>query len=121
MENQSQTIPILLNLLAAVIGALGQYLYKLGGLRLGNSALYKNWPLFTGMILFCVVMGLFVVAFKMGGRLSAVYPVYATTFAWGTLLAILVDKEPYTTLQLSGIGVILIGVIMVAMGVSQNH
>jgi multidrug transporter EmrE-like cation transporter len=112
----SQTIPIALNLLAAVLGAVGQYLYKLGGLRMGTEPLYKNWPLFSGMVLFCVVMVLFVVAFRLGGRLSVVYPVYATTFIWGTLLAVGVDREPFHWIQMAGVAVILVGVTMVALG-----
>jgi drug/metabolite transporter (DMT)-like permease len=115
-EQQSQLIPILLNLLAALIGALGQYLYKLGGLRLQLVPLWKNWQLFLGMALFCAVMLLFVLAFKAGGRLSVTYPVYATTFIWGFLIAVLVDKEPWHQMQLGGIAVIMLGVILVAVG-----
>ena len=113
---KSQTIPVLLNLLAAVVGAVGQYLYKIGGNRLGQEPFFKNWPLFTGMILFCGVMVLFVWAFKLGGRLSVVYPVYATTFLWGTLLAVWLEKEPYSVMQLAGVGVVVAGVAMVALG-----
>ncbi len=115
-EQQSQLIPILLNLLAALFGAVGQYLYKWGGSRLGQEPIWKNWPLFLGMALFCGVMVLFVLAFKAGGRLSITYPVYATTFVWGFLLAVLADKEPWSVLQLGGILVILAGVILVAVG-----
>jgi len=119
MQNSSQTVPILLNLIAAVLGAVGQYLYKIGGLRLGQMPLYKNWPLFSGMILFCVVMVLFVFSFKLGGRLSVVYPIYATTFLWGTIIAIFIDREPYTIMQIAGIFVILIGVCMIAMSANK--
>ena len=115
-QSTSQFVPIVLNLIAAVLGALGQYLYKLGGLRLGTEPIYRNWPLYTGMVLFCVVMVLFVVAFRLGGRLSVVYPVYATTFVWGTGLAIWLDHEPVTPMQIAGVGVIVLGVTFVALG-----
>ena len=111
----SQTMPIILNLLAAILGAVGQWLYKIGGVNLGVVPLYKNWHLFVGMILFCVVMVLFVVAFKMGGRLSVVYPVYATTFIWGALLAINIEKEPWAWGQIAGIVLVVIGVSCVAV------
>lgn len=113
--NSSQWIPILLNLLAAIFGALGQYFYKLGGKNLGQIPIFKNGPIFLGMILFCVVMVLFVWAFRLGGRLSVVYPVYATTFIWGTLLAIVVEKEPYSMLQMLGVGIVIAGVSLVAI------
>ena len=89
-----QFIPALLYLVAAFVGAIGQYAYKLGGNQLSKVPLYANYPLILGIILFCVVMVLFVVSFKMGGRLSVVYPIYATTFIWGTLIGVILDKEP---------------------------
>ena len=115
MQN-SQFLPIVLNLIAAVVGALGQYLYKMGGNRLGQVPFIKNWPLYIGMMFFCVVMVLFVWAFKMGGRLSVVYPVYATTFVWGTIMAIYFDREPYSLMQLVGVGIVILGVSLVAVG-----
>lgn len=110
-----QGIPILLNLLAAILGALGQWLYKMGGLKWNEIPVYKNWYLLSGMILFCLVMVLFVVAFKLGGRLSVVYPVYATTFIWGTILALYIDKEPWAWGQILGIFLVIAGVAMVAI------
>ena len=112
----SQGIPIFLNLLAAVLGAAGQYLYKIGGNHLGTVPIYRNWHLFAGMLLFCVVMVLFVWAFKLGGRLSVVYPVYATTFVWGTLLAVGIDKEPFSGMQGLGVAAIVLGVSLIAWG-----
>jgi drug/metabolite transporter (DMT)-like permease len=114
MQNASQTVPILLNLLAAVIGAIGQWLYKKGGTLIGEIPWHKNWYLFSGMILFCGVMVLFVIAFKMGGRLSVVYPVYATTFIWGTMIAVGWDGEPWAWGQLVGLLLVVVGVSMVA-------
>jgi drug/metabolite transporter (DMT)-like permease len=116
MPERSQTLPIILNLVAAFFGAIGQYFYKQGGKRLGTEPLYQNWPLLVGMILFCGIMVLFVWAFKMGGRLSVVYPVYATTFVWGTLLAIWAEKEPYSLAQLVGVGIVFVGVSVIALG-----
>ena len=114
-SNTSQVTPILLNLIAAVVGALGQYLYKVGGTQIGQIPLYKNWQMFLGMALFCVVMVLFVIAFKLGGKLSVVYPVYATTFIWGMLIAVLLGKEPWAWGQLLGVGLIIAGVSVIAI------
>lgn len=111
----SQTLPIILNLIAAVLGAIGQWLYKIGGLKLGTIPIYKNWHLFSGMILFCVVMVLFVASFKLGGRLSVVYPIYATTFIWGTGIALYIDKEPWAWGQIAGIALIVLGVSFIAI------
>jgi drug/metabolite transporter (DMT)-like permease len=114
--NTSQTLPIILNLIAAVLGAIGQWLYKIGGKQLGLGPILKNWQLFTGMALFCVVMVLFVYAFKLGGRLSVVYPVYATTFVWGMLIAVNLDHEPWAWTQVMGVGLVVLGVSVIAFG-----
>ncbi len=97
---KDQVVPALLYLVAAFIGAIGQYAYKLGGNKLGTVPVYLNLPLLIGIFLFCLVMVLFVVSFKMGGRLSVVYPIYATTFVWGTLIGVFVDKEVVSLNQL---------------------
>lgn len=110
----NQTYPIILNLIAAVIGAFGQYAYKLGGLKLKQVPIYQNWELLSGIILFCGVMVLFVMAFKNGGKISVTYPIYASTFVWGTLLGVFIDKEVVSPLQVAGILLVIIGISMVA-------
>jgi drug/metabolite transporter (DMT)-like permease len=115
MSSRSQSIPILLNLAAAFLGAVGQYLYKVGARDLGRVPLPRNFALWGGMLLFCGVMVLFVAAFRLGGRLSVVYPAYATTFLWATLIAVRVEREPLTPGQILGIGLVILGVSLVAV------
>ncbi len=112
--SSSQTYPIILNLVAAIVGALGQYAYKIGGAKLKVVPLYQNWELFLGMLLFCGVRVLFVMAFNKGGQISVTYPMYATTFIWGTLLGVLIDKEAFNINQFIGIVFVVLGVSMVA-------
>ena len=104
----SQKIPILLNILAAVLGALGQYFYKIGAQK---SSL---WAIAAGVLMFIGVMGLFVLAYKWGGRISVVYPFYATTFIWGTLIGIWLEKEPWSPWYLVGLIMILGGLAVTA-------
>ncbi len=115
-ESKSQGIPILLNLIAAVLGATAQYLYKVGTARLGTEPLYRNWQLFTGMLTFCVITVLFAVAFKLGGKISVTYLTYATTFIWGSLIAWYFGKESLGVMQICGVCVIVLGVLLVAVG-----
>lgn len=110
----SQTIPVMLNLFAAVLGAFGQYLYKLGAGNLGKVPLYLNWQIGIGMILFTVVMVMFIVSFKLGGRLSVVYPMYATTFIWGAFIGVYFEKESWNMGQTAGIIFILLGLSCLA-------
>lgn len=109
----NQTWPIILNFIASIMGALGQWLYKLGARDLKAIPFYKNLPFLGGIASFIVVMGLFVVAFRLGGRISVTFPVYALTFVWGTMIGIFIDKEPFNSIQAMGIGLVFIGVALV--------
>ena len=111
----SQLYPILLNLFAAALSAWGQYSYKRATSLLGEIPLYKNTHLFIGMAIFLFVTLLFFLAFKLGGRLSVTYPVYASTFVWGALIGHCLDKEPINSLQIFGIALVFLGVCIVAM------
>jgi drug/metabolite transporter (DMT)-like permease len=110
----SQTLPAVLYSVAAVLGAVGQYFYKRGGQA--KLPLLRNLDLFLGIGAFCLVMVLFVAAYRLGGRISFVYPFYATTFLWGTLIGIMIDKEPWSPLQLGGILVMIGGIALMAAG-----
>jgi multidrug transporter EmrE-like cation transporter len=111
---QSQTYPILINLFAAVVGAGGQYLYKAGSLKLREVPIYLNWQLISGAILFTGVMGLFIWSFRIGGKLSVTYPMYATTFIWGCILGIVIDKETWNMGQLAGLVLVVAGISTIA-------
>lgn len=66
------------------------------------------------MVCYCAVMVLFVAAFKKGGSLAALYPVYATTFIWGALIALAVYGTPIRPINVAGMGLLLAG--MYCMG-----
>lgn len=111
----SQTIPIILNLVAALFGAFGQYFYKGGAAKLRLVPIVQNVPLILGVLSFVVVMGLFVASYRLGGRISVVYPVYATTFLWATAIEIFLEKSPVTILHFVGIALVMLGVSLIAM------
>ncbi len=110
----SQVYPILINLFAAIIGALGQYMYKIGALRLKEVPIYMNWQLLSGVILFTSVMFLFILSFRLGGKLSVVYPMYATTFIWGAIIGIFIDNEPWNGIQTIGLLLVVLGLFIIA-------
>jgi len=110
----SQFLPILCYLVAGVLGAFGQYFYKIGADRLRSVNVFANWHLFVGAFFFILVMVCFVAGFRLGGKLSVVYPVYATTFIWGTLIAIFMQNETVSMGAWLGIVLISSGVILIA-------
>lgn len=115
----SQTYPMFLHFLAGLFGAVGQYFYKKGGVRLGLLPLWQNGWLLAGIASFGLVMVFFVLSYKAGGRLSAVYPVYATTFVWGALLGKFAEGESLSGAVWLGILLILLGVAAIGWGANQ--
>lgn len=108
---------VLLYLAAALIGAVGQYMYKMGaeGLRLGDpAALATNWKLFVGVACYVAVMVLFVAGLRLGGQLTVLYPVYATTFIWGALIGVYLLGESLQPVNVLGVLLVVAGVVLVA-------
>ena len=107
-------ISVVFFLTAALLGALGQYLYKSGAdLASGTLSSYiVNPRLLGGVICYAAVMVLFVAAFKKGGALTVLYPVYATTFIWAALLALLVYGTPIKPINVAGMGLLVIGMYL---------
>lgn len=112
-----QLYPIFLNLIAALMGATGQFFYQRGGKAIGEVPLWRNYDIALGILSFCIVMFLFVKAYQAGGRISVVYPFYATTFIWGYFIGVWFNKEPLSFIAMSGLMVMLIGISMIAYSI----
>lgn len=109
---------ILMFVVAALFGAVGQYLYKTGADRATNSiySYLANPPLLAGVVCYIVVMLLFVAAFKSGGAMSVLYPIYASTFIWGALIARLAFQEPIRPINMVGMAVLILGMYLMGVG-----
>ena len=107
-------VSIVMFLAAALFGALGQYLYKSGAdAATGSVVSYVANPrLIGGVVCYVAVMVLFVAAFKKGGALTVLYPVYATTFIWAALLALAVYGTPIKTINIAGMGLLVAGMYL---------
>lgn len=104
-------ISILYFIIAAVFGALGQYLYKSGAETSGGSigSYLSNPRLLAGVVCYVLVMVLFVAAFKKGGSLTVLYPIYASTFIWAALIAMLVYGTPIKPINIFGMVLLISG------------
>ncbi|MEE3078287.1 MAG: hypothetical protein VX341_03040 [Bdellovibrionota bacterium] len=110
----SQTLPIIISLVAAFLGAWAQYFYKLGATRLDLKNYLNNHNIFLGMISFTLVLILFIWAFRIGGKMYVVYPVYATTYIWGGLIAFYLLKESFGPWSITGALLIILGVMLIS-------
>ena len=108
------SISIILFAVAALFGALGQYLYKSGADLAGKSVMsyLLNPRLLGGVVCYIAVMVLFVAAFKKGGSLTVLYPVYASTFIWAALLALMVYGTPIKPINIGGMVLLVSGMYL---------
>ena len=103
-------------LLASAFGALGQFLYKSGAdaARGGPAGCLANPRLLGGVVCYCAVMVLFVAAFKRGGSLTVLYPVYSSTFIFAALIAYFAFGTPIKAVNVLGMSLLVGG--MYCMG-----
>ena len=111
---QTPFISIFFFLLASVLGALGQYLYKTGAAKTDGSILsyVANPSLISGVFCYIAVMVLFIAAFKKGGSLTVLYPVYATTFIWGAVIAFVAFGTPIKPVNMLGMAILILGMYL---------
>jgi len=103
----------LMFLLAAVLGAGGQWLYKTGSDRATGGLLsYLNLPVLAGVVCYTAVMALFVAAFKAGGQPQVLYPIYASTFIFAALLAWWINGQPIRAVHVAGMGCLVLGMFL---------
>jgi multidrug transporter EmrE-like cation transporter len=115
---QTPLLSIVLFILAALFGAAGQFLYKAGAERTTASAwsYMANPALLGGIVCYIVVMILFVAAFKRGGAMSVLYPIYATTFIWAAIIARLAFNEPIRAVNVAGMLLLVAGMCLMGVG-----
>lgn len=115
---KTSPVAIAMFIVAAMIGAIGQYLYKSGADRAGGSigSYLMNVPLLAGVVCYIAVMILFVAAFKAGGAMSVLYPIYASTFIWGAVIARLAFREPISSINFVGMIVLILGMYLMGLG-----
>lgn len=107
-------ISIVFFLIASLLGALGQFLYQSGAANAGGSlgSYLLNPRLLSGVACYVAVMILFVAAFKRGGSLTVLYPVYASTFIWAAMIALLAYGTPIRVVNVAGMTLLIVGMYL---------
>lgn len=116
-------ISIVLFLIAAVLGAVGQFLYKSGAnVASGGAVGYLlNVRLLLGVLCYGAVMVLFVAAFKQGGSLAVLYPVYASTFIFAAIIARFAYGDPILPVHVLGWILLIAGMNLMGWRSPQAH
>ena len=108
---------MLLVLLASFIGSFGAVLLKAGAGRLHRnlSSVVFNYPLAGGVFLFLLSSYFFVLGVRKG-ELTVLYPMVSLGYVWTLFWSRLFFGEPFTREKFLGLGMILTGIVMLAVG-----
>ncbi len=100
--------------LAALLGALGQYLYKSGADAADGTLLSYavSARIVGGVVCYVGVMVLFIAAFRLGGSLTVLYPIYGSTFIWATFIAWRVYSTPISVFNVAGMLTLVLGMYL---------
>lgn len=107
-------LSVVLFVVAALLGAVGQFLYKSGAERAGGTitGYVLNSRILAGAVCYVLVMVLFVAAFRIGGRLTVLYPVYASTFVWAAFIALAAYGTPIRPANVAGMALLVAGMYL---------
>ena len=104
-------------LAASVLGAAGQFLFKTASERASGGVIkffFNPWVI-AGMCCYLAVMGLFNVAFRKGGTVPVLYPVYASTFIWAALMALALYHDPIRPINVVGMALLVLGMLLMGL------
>lgn len=109
-------ISIIFFIIAALVGAAGQYLYKSGAEATSSSVLsyLLNIRLWAGVVCYISVMVLFIAAFKKGGSPAVLYPIYASTFIWAAIFGWIWYGVPIKPINIAGMVCLVLGMYLMS-------
>ncbi len=104
-------------LAAAMLGALGQYYFKIGAdtLKKLNIRSFINRYLLYAVILYIVSAVTYVIILPYG-ELSVLYPLVASNFIWVAIIARIKLQERITLWKCAGLFCIILGIILIGLG-----
>lgn len=102
---------------ASFIGSFGAAFLKGGAqrLELNLASLISNWRLIAGVGMFLLSSVFFVLGLREG-ELTLLYPMAALSYPWAILWSRLFFGEPITRNKITGLLLILAGVIFLGIG-----
>jgi drug/metabolite transporter (DMT)-like permease len=111
---RTSPLAIICFVVAAFLGALGQFFYKSGAERTDSTlaSYFFNARLLGGVVCYVVVIALFVAAFKRGGALTVLYPIYASTFIFAAIIAWFAYGTPIRAPHFAGFALLIAGMYL---------
>ena len=114
MPGQPPTLSIVYFAVAALLGAVGSYLYKSGADAAGGGlvSFARSPRILTGVVCYIAVMVLFVAAYRRGGPLTVLYPVYASTFIFAAIIGLVAYGTPIRAANVGGMLLLVAGMYL---------
>jgi drug/metabolite transporter (DMT)-like permease len=106
---------MVLVLFASVLGSLGAVFLKLGAAGLRDIWTLFNWRLGVGVGLYLASSVFYGLGIKKG-QISVLYPMVSLGYVWTLGWGRLIFNERFTSQKIKGLGLILLGVVCVALG-----
>jgi hypothetical protein len=100
-------------LVAALLGAIAPFFFEYGSKQWQGRAVdfvLNPWIL-AGMVTYLAVMVFFTYAFRLGGTVKVLYPIYATTFIWAALIALFHQGAPIEAIHVGGMVLLIAGIV----------
>ena len=110
-------LPFAIILFATLITSTAQIFYKLGVSHV-NSLGILNYYLIFGILLYSVAAVLVIFAFKQG-QVSMLYPLFATSYIWVSILSSYFFSEIFGMVKLLGIASIIAGVAFIGLDAAK--
>ncbi len=110
---------IFITLIAALIASFSQTLYKKNMTKRLNNLkdifkVFLKIPILAGALGYVLSLGVYLFALSKA-PLSVVYPTFASTFIFVTILSSFVLKEKMGKMRIAGMLVIFFGIVVVAL------
>lgn len=104
-------------LVASFLGAVAPFFFEYGSTRLQgriSDFLLNPW-IIAGMATYVTVMVFFTYAFKLGGTVKVLYPIYATTFIWAAVIAWPLYGDPIKPVHILGMTLLVLGMFLMGL------
>lgn len=106
-------LAILSVLVAAVLAGIAPFLIEHGAKQAEARILsFATSPyILAGMATYVTVMVFFSYAFRLGGTVRVLYPIYASMFIWAAIVAWLLHGDPIQPIHVGGMVLLMAGII----------
>ena len=103
-------------LVASLLGAVAPFFFEHGSRQLQGRVLefVLNPWIIAGMATYLTVMVFFTYAFRIGGTVKVLYPIYASTFIWAAVIAWLRHGTPIEPIHIGGMAFLMTGIVLMS-------